>query len=273
MTQSTTSITEFRNEIQTEVMSKKEVFNALANNTFKGLDATNIPLALLDGMMRGYTIKDFMVKKIYATPFWNGKLQKQEYALVQSIADVRTIAMKAGQTGKSEPKYTYTNDGNEILSCSVTVWKRSGDDRGYTATVFFKEYEKPAYKTKEGKEIAGMWQTKPHTMIAKVAEMAVLRMAFPEALADAYIEEEFDKEAITKTVVDIDSQVVDQGAKELAIEAIKSHDNLQELQTFYKSLATDLVKDDDVFEAYQDQKEMLAPGFPAKSKVAKVIKK
>lgn len=263
MTQSSTSITEFRQEIQTEVMNKKEVFNALAQNTFKGLDANNIPQALLEGMMRGYSIKDFMTKKIYATPFWNAKAQKQEYALVQSIADVRTIAMKAGQSGKSEPRYSYANNGEELLSCSVTVWKKDGDDRGYTATVFFKEYEKPAYKTKDGKEVPGMWQTKPHTMIAKVAEMHALRMAFPEALADAYIEEEFDKDSV-KTVVDIDTQVVDEEAKKTAIEVMNDETDLAKLQDFFKNLSRDLIKDDDVYEAYKTKKEELTKSATAK---------
>ena len=118
------TISEMKQEIQTEVLSNKDVFNALAQNTFKGLDVNNIPKALLEGRMRGYTIKDFMIKKIYATPFWNGKLQQQDYALVQSISDVRAIAMKSGQSGKSEPKYTWNEDG-KVESCSVTVWKFS----------------------------------------------------------------------------------------------------------------------------------------------------
>ena len=61
----------------------------------------------------------------------------------------------------------------------------------YSATVFFSEY----YKTgKNGKP--SLWDTKPRTMIAKVAEMHALRMACPEELSKAYIEEDYDQEAV-----------------------------------------------------------------------------
>lgn len=212
----TAKIVAIRNEVKT-IVGNGEVVASLVNYTFRGLDRENIPKALTEGMLRGYTLKDFLTKKIYATPFWNYKEKRQDYALVQSIADVRTIAMKNGQSGKSEPKYNYKGDSDEILSCSVTVWKNGGDERGYTATVFFKEYEKPPTKNKEtGKEIPGMWQKMPHGMIAKVAEMAALRTAFPEDLANAYIEEEFDKH----TVIDItpDDITEDERAKTVALQ-------------------------------------------------------
>lgn len=242
-----------RNEIKTQVLGSTETFNALAQNTFKGIDADNIPKALLEGMMRGYSIKDFMTKKIYATPFWNAKERKQEYALVQSISDVRVTAMKSGHSGTSEPKYSYTPEG-DILSCSVTVWKTGGDERGYTATVFFKEYEKPAYVISEGKVIPGIWQTKPHTMIGKVAEMAALRKAFPEVLADAYVEEEFDKDTV-RVHVDADAQVIGDDIKGKAIESINACEDLKELQELFKSFSSDIRKNDDVVEAFSARKE------------------
>lgn len=246
------SIVEMRNEIQTEIMQKKEVFNALAQNTFKGLDHKNIPPALLEGMMRGYTIRDFMVKKIYATPFWNGKTQSQDYALVQSISDVRAIAMKGGQSGKSAPSYTYDADKN-IESCSVTVWKKDGDERGYTATVFFEEYEKPPAKNKKtGESIPGMWQTKKRTMIAKVAEMHALRMAFPEELSEAFIEEEFDREAVIH--VDDQIELIPEEEKEKAIKTFEPTKTIDELKEAFKVLSPELRKDDDIIEAYKSQK-------------------
>lgn len=247
-------IVEYRKEIEVEVMKNKEVFNALAQNTFKGLDVKNIPQALLEGMMRGYTIKDFMTKKIYATPFWNNKEKRQDYALVQAIADVRAIAMKSGQSGKSAPTFTeVVQEGGKksIESCSVTVWKKDGDERGYTATVYFDEYEKPAYKTKDGHSIPGMWQTKPRTMIAKVAEMHALRMAFPEQLSEAYIEEEFDKDNVVHDVV-VDE--IPKEEKQKAIESFAQTKTIEELKDAFKVLSSDLRKDDDVIEAYKTQK-------------------
>ncbi len=210
-----------RKTIQTEVLSNKEVFNALAQNTFKGLEPANVPKALLEGMMRGYSIKDFMIKKIYATPFWNSKEQRQDYALVQSISDVRAIAMRSGQSGKSEPRFTF-DENKKVESCSVTVWKKDGDDRGYTATVYFDEYEQPPFKKKDGTEILGMWQKKSKTMIAKVAEMHALRMAFPEELSDLYIEEEFEKENVIHAEVKEDYQ-----------DEIDKINNIADLEEYY----------------------------------------
>lgn len=151
------------------------VVRALTATTFKGFrDETLIKQACLEAMMRGYSFQDILSKKIYAIPYGNG------YSLVQSISDVRAIAMRSGQAGKSAPEYEM--DGDKIVSCTVTVKRRINDFVGdYTATVYFDEYNK-------GKD---NWATKPRTMIAKVAEMHALRMAFPEELSQAYVEEEF----------------------------------------------------------------------------------
>lgn len=197
-----TDIVKYRAEIKKNVIANKEVFNELATKTFKGLDAVNIPQALLEGMMRGFTIEDFIKKNVYATPFMNRQTGLQEYALVTSIDQNRKVAARSGQSGKSAPAYEENEDGS-IKSCTVTVWKKGGDERGYTATVYFKEYS-------TGRNL---WTSKPRTMIAKVAEMHALRAAFPEELAQAYVEEEYEKEA----VIDItESKVSDELRKQIS---------------------------------------------------------
>lgn len=157
-------------------LSDSSVMRALIATTFNGFrDQLIVKQACLEAMMRGYSFQDILSKKIYAIPF------KGSYALVQSIADVRAIAMKSGQVGKSEPIYVEDDKGN-IVSCSVTVKKKIGDTIGeYTAKVFFNEYN-TGYN---------QWKLKPRTMIAKVAEMHANRMAFPEVLHQSYIEGEF----------------------------------------------------------------------------------
>lgn len=186
------NIIEYNKAIETEV-ANPIVMNSLMAITFKGItNPATVKRAMLEGMIRGFKIEDFLKKKIYATPFWDSKAGEMGYALVESIANVRDIAMQSGQTGKSKPEYEYEDDGS-IRSCTVTIWKKDGHEMGYTSTVFFKEYEKPPTKNRDGKETPGMWQTKPHTMIAKVAEMHALRSAFPE-LAESYIEDEFDRQ-------------------------------------------------------------------------------
>lgn len=165
------------NKELSQQVSDPSVMRALTATTFKGFkDEKIVKQACLEAMMRGYTFQDILNKKIYAIPFGAG------YSLVQSISDVRAIAMRSGQVGKDAPVYE-EKDG-KIITCTVTIKRKVGDYIGdYTATVYFSEYTK-------GKD---NWATKPHTMIAKVAEMHALRMAFPEELSQAYVEEEFDK--------------------------------------------------------------------------------
>lgn len=172
--------------------SDPSVMRALTATIFKGFkDEKIVKQACLEAMMRGYTFQDIINKKIYAIPFGGG------YSLVQSISDVRTIAMKSGQVGKSAP--TFEEKDGKIISCTVTVKRKVNEYIGdYTATVYFDEYNK-------GKD---NWANKPRTMIAKVAEMHALRMAFPEELSQAYVEEEFQNEesVISKRLEDAKSK-------------------------------------------------------------------
>lgn len=158
----------------------KETAGALLATTFKGLDVTNMKKALMEGMLRGYTFQDFLKKRVYAVPFSDG------YTLVTSIEDARVIGMESGIVGVDAPVYTET-DG-KIETCTVTVKRKVSEYIGsYTATVYFSEYYKP------GKGRLNLWDTKPRTMIAKVAEMHALRKACPEKLAQQYIEDELQE--------------------------------------------------------------------------------
>jgi len=170
-----TSLVLKANEELNNQLSDPSVMRALVATIFKGFrDDTLVRQACLEAMMRGYSFQDIVNKKIYAIPFGGG------YSLVQSISDVRTIAMNNGQVGKDAPVFE-EKDG-KIISCTITIKRKIGDYVGdYTATAFFDEYK----STKD------IWIKKPKTMISKVAEMHALRMAFPEKLSLSYVEEEF----------------------------------------------------------------------------------
>lgn len=168
-------------EINTEI-AKPEVQKALLATTFKGLTFLSMRQAMMEGMMRGFKFKDFLEKNVYAIPYGSG------YSLITSVDYARKIGMKSGIVGVSAP--TYETDGEKIISCSVTVKRKIGEYVGeYTATVYFAEYYKTGYNGKPS-----LWDTKPRTMIAKVAEMHALRKACPEELSQAYVEEEMQKE-------------------------------------------------------------------------------
>jgi len=165
-------------EINRELADPK-AGQALLATVFKGLSGTSMKQAIMEGMIRGFTFKDFLQKDIYAIPFKDG------YSLMTSIDKARKIGQKAGQCGKKKPEYVYKKDGIKILSCEVTVQKMvNGYVGDYTAEVYFDEYNKSQ----------NLWLAKPKTMIAKVAEMHALRMAFPEELSKIYIEEELNSE-------------------------------------------------------------------------------
>ena len=162
-----------------EEIEKAEVQKALLATTFKGLSFQSMKQALMEGMMRGYKFTDFLEKNVYAIPYGSG------YSLITSVDYARKIGMKSGIVGVSAP--TYEMDGDKILSCTITVKRKIEEYVGeYTATVYFSEYTTNR----------NLWTSKPRTMIAKVAEMHALRKACPEELAQAYVEEEMQKEIV-----------------------------------------------------------------------------
>lgn len=167
-------------EINNEI-TKPEVANALLATTFKGLTVPVMKEAIMAGMIRGFTFKDFLEKNVYAIPYG------QSYSLITSIDYARKIGQKSGVTGKSKPIYTENNNG-KIKTCSITIYKKDGHPEGYTEEVYFEEYSSNK----------NLWISKPRTMIAKVAEMHALRMACPEELAQAYLEEEMEVVEIVK---------------------------------------------------------------------------
>lgn len=209
-----TQIEQFKSEINTQV-SDPSTLNTLLATTFKGLNAESAKRAMLEGMIRGFSIQNFLEKDIYAIPF------KDSYTLITSIDWARKVGMRSGIVGKLAPVYE-EKDG-KIISCTMTVKRRVNEYVGeYSATAFFDEYYKAG---KNG--YPSLWDTKPRTMIAKVCEMHALRMACPEELSKAYVEEEFQQtEQVTKKSVNLQEFE----------EKLKSAKTLEELKTIWISL-------------------------------------
>lgn len=165
-------------EINKELADPK-TGQALLATTFKGFTPVLMKQAIMEGMLLGFSFKNFLQKDVYALPFGQG------YSLITSIGYARKIAQKSGGCGKTAPIYTMKEGSpTTIETCTVTVKKLISNYVGdYTATVYFNEYN-------TGKNT---WLAKPRTMIAKVAEMHALRSAFPEELDKVYVEEEMEK--------------------------------------------------------------------------------
>lgn len=178
----TTDITLVQADINRQLADPK-IAGQLLETTFKGLNPENMKKAIMEGVIRGFDFRDFLEKNVYAIPFSSG------YSLVTSIDHARKRGMKSGIVGVEAPVYTMKPDG-KVESCAVTVKRKVGDYIGdYTALVYFDEYYKAGYNGKPS-----LWDTKPKTMIAKVAEMHALRKACPEELAQMYTEEEYREE-------------------------------------------------------------------------------
>ncbi len=187
-------------EINRELVNP-DIHKVLMATVFKGLEAATMKKAIMEGMVRGFTFKDFLDKNVYAIPF-NGK-EGNGYSLITSIDYARKIAMKSGIVGKDAPMYEMDDKGAKIISCTVTVHKKFGNYIGdFTATVYFSEYTTGF----------NQWAKRPRTMIAKVAEMHALRMACPEELSQSYTEEEMG-ESINKDGIDdvVDSSSLKMG--------------------------------------------------------------
>jgi len=188
-------LVDIKKEINLKI-GDKETFGVLVATTFNGLDAPKAKRAMMEGMMRGFTFQDFLKKDVYAIPFKGG------YSLITSIDYSRKLGMNGGIVGTDEAVYEMGEDGKTIISCSMTVHKKfeSGYVGNFVAKVYFDEYVKPGFNGKKN-----LWDTKPRTMISKVAEMHALRKACPEELSNSFVAEEMEQEqAEVSTVLPIE---------------------------------------------------------------------
>lgn len=180
-----------KKEIDTNLVDKAVVQSLIAT-TFKKFSVDLMKSAMLEGMIRGFTFKDFLEKNVYAIKYGDG------YSLVTSIDNNRKIGMRSGVVGTDAPVYVMTEEKTAANipkpeSATVTVKRMIDGHIGeFTATVYFDEYYKEG-STYNGQYKPSMWDTKPRTMIAKVAEMHALRKACPAELSQMYVEEEAER--------------------------------------------------------------------------------
>ena len=103
-----------------------------------------------------------------------------------SIDGARLVAER---TGRYRPGHTYYYDAN---GDEKSVWLSDDAPSAARVTVFKDGHEVPGIPVRWKERVQGTnaWKTMPATMLAKCAEMATLRQAFPQDLSGLYSAEE-----------------------------------------------------------------------------------
>jgi phage recombination protein Bet len=183
----------------------------LKNTVCKG--ASNDELQLFLHVCRK-TGLDPLMKQIYSIP------RGGQRTIQTSIDGLRLIAERTKKyaPGK-EPVYNY-DDKSNLISATSFVKKMTCDGTWHevAATSMFCEYN-PGNNT--------FWKKMPHVMLAKCAEAAALRKAFPNEMSGIYAEEEMEQSIKRKD---------EEENKEIELQVIKDENLSQEKIEDYLNL-------------------------------------
>ena len=111
-----------------------------------------------------------------------------QIAIITGIDGYRLVAVRTGlYAGNDAPEFEgrINYQGNDVpAKASVTVYRIVGNRRcAFTSSVYWNEYCPNPPKDYQ-------WKKMPHVMLAKCAEAAALRKAFPADLSGVYTREE-----------------------------------------------------------------------------------
>lgn len=170
--------------------------------------ATDEELALFIEVCKGTGLNPFKKEvwfiKTKERSWWSEKEKKQitiapKLHIMTGINGFFQIANRHPAFDGMEPIEFEYNDRNELIAATARVHRK---DRKFpsVARVLWNEYEGTTDKHN------GIWDEKPHAMLAKVAKSIALREAFPQELNNIYEEAELDRHFRTleesKSVVD-----------------------------------------------------------------------
>jgi phage recombination protein Bet len=175
---------------------------------------------------------DPLRKQIYAQVYNKDKPDKRQLTIITAIGGYRSIAERTGNYRPDDQASRYTMCAPDpafnplgIEKAEVTVYKFShGAWHAVVGEAWWSEYvplnwEKTGIDTKK----TG-WVKMPRIMIAKCAEAAALRKAWPDDFAGLNIEEEMDR---THSLLDLTaSEVVDAADAEYKLNMIGGKDAL-----------------------------------------------
>ncbi len=179
-------------------MSAAEIVRAVEAQP---LDFTDRQMQILrDSFCRGATQEEFNVlletarirrldpfkREIYFVKRYDGQLRREVWSTQVGIDGFRVKADRTGlYAGQDEPVFEYDDKGR-LKVAKVAVYRKDWPGRPCVGFAYWSEY---VQTTREG-EPTKFWRQMPHVMLAKCAEAAALRKAFPQDLAGIYIPEE-----------------------------------------------------------------------------------
>jgi phage recombination protein Bet len=141
---------------------------------------------------------DIMKRTIQIVPIWDSKKHKMVDTIWPSISEIRITASRTGKyAGKDKAIFgediTENLGGMEVTYpkwCEVVVYKIvDGMKCAFSSNeLFWKETYKTAKKDTDSPN--AMWKKRTREQLAKCAEAAALRAAFPEEIGSDYIGEE-----------------------------------------------------------------------------------
>lgn len=200
---------------------------------------------------------DPFAKQIYAVARWDSKLGRNSMTIQSSIDGLRLVAERTGRYAPGRATaYEYDQNG-KIRSATAFVKKQTSDGSWHEVsyTAFFDEY---CQKTKDGVPTK-FWKDMGHVMIAKVAEAACLRRAFPMELSGLYTKDEMEQSECEVVVVKEEKHQLDNQTQE-KMEALISQFDASEkpllLEYFDKWKKAHQKTDVDVVQRFENVEEL-----------------
>lgn len=235
----------------------EEKLRLLKSTICKG--ASNDELELFIHACNRMHLDPFM-KQIYAVKRWQDG--KEVMTIQTGIDGYRLIAER---TNKYMPgrECTFAYKEGKVFSATAYVKKLAIDGQWHeiASTVYWDEY---VSKKKDG-TITGMWRDKPHVMLGKCAESAVLRKAFPADLSGVYTKEEMDQADVE--ISDVSTVRENRTVQPEAPEELISFDEAKGIEVLFES--EDKQYREDIMKYYTNKRRLEIPmtnfvGFPKK---------